>query len=194
MVERYPVNDYAHFCLGRALTPDRRARARPPPPGARGQPAPRARATTRSTASGSPPSSREAALRALVQRVRRASVAVDGREVGGDRPGPAGPARRRAATTPRPRPTGSPTRSRALRVFDDADGRMNEPLGDREVLCVSQFTLYARHPQGQPPELHRRGAGRARRAAVRALLRAARRASAACSAPGWRSSSSTTAR
>ncbi len=32
---------------------------------------------------------------------------------------------------------------RALRIFPDADGRMNEPLGDREVLCVSQFTLYA---------------------------------------------------
>ena len=31
---------------------------------------------------------------------------------------------------------------RALRVFDDAEGRLNEPLGDREVLCVSQFTLY----------------------------------------------------
>ena len=32
---------------------------------------------------------------------------------------------------------------RALRIFADADGRMNEPLGEREVLCVSQFTLYA---------------------------------------------------
>ncbi len=37
-----------------------------------------------------------------------------------------------------------------LRIFDDADGRMNEPLGEREVLCVSQFTLLRRHPQGQP--------------------------------------------
>ena len=44
---------------------------------------------------------------------------------------------------------------RALRVFDDADGRMNEPLGEREVLCVSQFTLLRRHPQGQPAELRR---------------------------------------
>ena len=39
---------------------------------------------------------------------------------------------------------------RALRVFPDADGRMNEPLGDREVLCVSQFTLYGDARQGQP--------------------------------------------
>ena len=30
---------------------------------------------------------------------------------------------------------------RALRVFPDAEGRMNDPLGDREALCVSQFTL-----------------------------------------------------
>ena len=51
---------------------------------------------------------------------------------------------------------------RALRIFDDADGRMNEPLGEREVLCVSQFTLYADTAQGQPPELSRRPPGRAR--------------------------------
>jgi D-tyrosyl-tRNA(Tyr) deacylase len=42
-------------------------------------------------------------------------------------------------------------RVRALRVFDDADGRMNEPLGDREVLCVSQFTLYADTRKGNRP-------------------------------------------
>ena len=42
---------------------------------------------------------------------------------------------------------------RALRIFDDADGRMNEPLGEREVLCVSQFTLYADTAQGQPAQL-----------------------------------------
>jgi D-aminoacyl-tRNA deacylase len=40
---------------------------------------------------------------------------------------------------------------RKLRVFDDADGRMNEPLGDREVLCVSQFTLYADTRKGNRP-------------------------------------------
>ena len=40
---------------------------------------------------------------------------------------------------------------RALRVFDDADGRMNEPLGEREVLCVSQFTLYADTRKGNRP-------------------------------------------
>ncbi len=40
---------------------------------------------------------------------------------------------------------------RALRVFEDADGRMNEPLGDREVLCVSQFTLMADTRKGNRP-------------------------------------------
>jgi D-aminoacyl-tRNA deacylase len=40
---------------------------------------------------------------------------------------------------------------RALRVFDDAAGRMNEPLGDRQVLCVSQFTLYGDARRGNRP-------------------------------------------
>jgi D-aminoacyl-tRNA deacylase len=39
----------------------------------------------------------------------------------------------------------------ALRVFPDAAGRMNEPLGEREVLCVSQFTLYADTRRGNRP-------------------------------------------
>jgi D-tyrosyl-tRNA(Tyr) deacylase len=40
---------------------------------------------------------------------------------------------------------------RALRIFDDADGRMNEPLGEREALCVSQFTLYGDTSRGNRP-------------------------------------------
>ena len=40
----------------------------------------------------------------------------------------------------------------ALRIFPDADGRMNEPLGpDRAVLCVSQFTLYGDARTGNRP-------------------------------------------
>jgi D-aminoacyl-tRNA deacylase len=38
-----------------------------------------------------------------------------------------------------------------LRIFEDAEGRMSEPLGDREVLCVSQFTLYGDLRKGNRP-------------------------------------------
>ncbi len=40
---------------------------------------------------------------------------------------------------------------RALRIFDDSEGRLNEALADREVLCVSQFTLYADTRRGNRP-------------------------------------------
>jgi D-tyrosyl-tRNA(Tyr) deacylase len=40
---------------------------------------------------------------------------------------------------------------RNLRVFPDGDGRMNEPLGAREVLCISQFTLYGDTRKGNRP-------------------------------------------
>ena len=55
---------------------------------------------------------------------------------------------------------------------------MNEPLGEREVLCVSQFTLYGDAAQGQPPELRRRRAGRSgpSRSTSRFCERARRRA------------------
>ena len=40
---------------------------------------------------------------------------------------------------------------RNLRVFPDEQGRMNEPLGAREVLCISQFTLYGDTRKGNRP-------------------------------------------
>ncbi len=40
---------------------------------------------------------------------------------------------------------------RTLRVFPDVDGRMNEPLDEREVLVVSQFTLYGDARKGNRP-------------------------------------------
>lgn len=39
----------------------------------------------------------------------------------------------------------------SLRIFEDAQGKMNEPLGDRGVLCVSQFTLCAETDRGTRP-------------------------------------------
>jgi D-aminoacyl-tRNA deacylase len=38
-----------------------------------------------------------------------------------------------------------------LRIFDDERGRMGAPLGDREILCVSQFTLYGDTRRGNRP-------------------------------------------
>jgi D-tyrosyl-tRNA(Tyr) deacylase len=89
-------------------------------------------------------------MRALVQRVSRAAVLVEGRVVAAIGPGllvllgvthgddPA-IAERLA------------DKVRALRVFQDAEGRMNEPLGEREILCVSQFTLYGDVRRGNRP-------------------------------------------
>jgi D-tyrosyl-tRNA(Tyr) deacylase len=89
-------------------------------------------------------------VRALVQRVSRASVAVDGEEVAAVGPGLL------VLLGVAPDDTEAEAdqlagKIRALRVFDDADGRMNEPLGEREVLCVSQFTLYADTRKGNRP-------------------------------------------
>ena len=89
-------------------------------------------------------------MRALVQRVARAAVRVDGETVGAIGPGllvllgvthadDEATADRLA------------DKVRALRVFADADGRMNEALGDREVLVVSQFTLYGDTRRGNRP-------------------------------------------
>ena len=89
-------------------------------------------------------------MRALVQRVGRASVDVDGERVTAIGPGllvllgvthddRSEHADKLAAKV------------RALRVFADAEGRMNEPLGEREVLCVSQFTLYGDARRGNRP-------------------------------------------
>ena len=89
-------------------------------------------------------------MRALVQRVSRAAVSIDGREVAAIGPGvlvllgvAAGD---REAAADR-----LADKVRALRIFDDAEGRMNEPLGDREALCVGQFTLYGDASRGNRP-------------------------------------------
>ncbi len=40
---------------------------------------------------------------------------------------------------------------RALRIFEASDGRMNDAAGEREVLVVSQFTLYGDTRKGNRP-------------------------------------------
>ena len=89
-------------------------------------------------------------MRALVQRVSRASVSVDGRQVSAIGPGLL------VMLGVAPEDTEAEAgrladKVRTLRIFDDADGRMNEPLAGREVLCVSQFTLYADTRRGSRP-------------------------------------------
>jgi D-aminoacyl-tRNA deacylase len=90
-------------------------------------------------------------VRALVQRVSRAAVRVDGETVGSIGAGMLvllGVAHDddeivcdRLAD-----------KVAALRIFADAEGRMNEALGEeREVLVVSQFTLYADARKGNRP-------------------------------------------
>jgi D-tyrosyl-tRNA(Tyr) deacylase len=97
-------------------------------------------------------------LRALLQRVTRASVTVDGAIVAEIGPGLLvllGVAR----TDDEDDADRLADKVRALRLFPDADGRMNEPLGDREVLCVSQFTLYADTRKGNRPSYTAAAAG-----------------------------------
>jgi D-aminoacyl-tRNA deacylase len=89
-------------------------------------------------------------VRALVQRVSRAAVRVDGEPVATIGPGLLAllgiRAGDREADADR-----LADKVLALRIFDDADGRMNEPLGAREILCVSQFTLYGDARKGNRP-------------------------------------------
>lgn len=89
-------------------------------------------------------------MRALVQRVSRACVRVEEVEVSSIGPGllvllgithEDGP----------PQADRLAERVRALRVFGDEQGRMNESLGEREILCVSQFTLYGDTAKGNRP-------------------------------------------
>ena len=89
-------------------------------------------------------------MRALVQRVSRASVTVEGERVCEIGPG----LLVLLGVTHDDRPEHADRlaeKVRALRIFEDADGKMNDALGDRELLCVSQFTLYGDTRKGNRP-------------------------------------------
>jgi D-tyrosyl-tRNA(Tyr) deacylase len=86
----------------------------------------------------------------VVQRVSRASVSADGETLA--RVGPGLLVLLGVAEGDgEPEAEWLADKIRALRIFPDAEGRMNEPLGDREVLCVSQFTLYGDARRGNRP-------------------------------------------
>jgi D-tyrosyl-tRNA(Tyr) deacylase len=89
-------------------------------------------------------------MRALVQRVSRASVTVESQTVSSIGAGLLvllGVARADdEVITDR-----LADKVAALRIFEDAEGKMNDPLGDREILVVSQFTLYGDARKGNRP-------------------------------------------
>ena len=91
-------------------------------------------------------------MRALVQRVSSASVAIDGETVAAIGPGllvllgvRSGDDRAAAERIVR--------KLLALRVFEDGDGRMNLSVAQAggELLCVSNFTLYGDARKGNRP-------------------------------------------
>jgi D-tyrosyl-tRNA(Tyr) deacylase len=91
-------------------------------------------------------------MRALVQRVSRAAVTVDGERVSEIGPGMLvllgvrrGDGEEEADWIVR--------KLLALRIFEDDDGRMNRSVADAggAILCVSQFTLYGDARKGNRP-------------------------------------------
>lgn len=91
-------------------------------------------------------------MRALLQRVTRAAVRVDGMEIASIGPGllvllGVGHADDEAVADALAR------RICELRIFEDEDGRTNRSLLDTggEALVVSQFTLYADTRRGRRP-------------------------------------------
>jgi D-tyrosyl-tRNA(Tyr) deacylase len=89
-------------------------------------------------------------MRALIQRVSRACVRVEQQQISAIGPGLL------VLLGIAPQDTEAQVdklaaKVLALRIFADRQGRMNEPLRDRQILCVSQFTLYADAQKGNRP-------------------------------------------
>ena len=90
-------------------------------------------------------------MRALVQRVSRAAVRVDGETVGAIG---AGILVLLGVTHDDDEAVCDRLADKvaAVRIFADGEGRMNEALGaEREVLVISQFTLYGDARKGNRP-------------------------------------------
>jgi D-tyrosyl-tRNA(Tyr) deacylase len=114
-------------------------------------------------------------MRAVVQRVSRAEVRVEGRLVGGIGRGLlvlVGIARE---DTP---DTGKVLAEKIanLRIFDDDQGRMNRSLLEAggAVLCVSQFTLYGDCRKGRRPSYDRAALPEAARALYESFVESLR--------------------
>ena len=91
-------------------------------------------------------------MKLLLQRVSRASVSVGGETVGAVGPGYMALVGCRSGDTPEDADRLA-VRAAALRVFEDAEGRMNRSVLDvgGSVLAISQFTLYADCRRGNRP-------------------------------------------
>ena len=89
-------------------------------------------------------------MRALVQRVSRAAVSVDGESVA-----EIGPGMLVLLGVKKGDSTADAEKIASkllkLRIFEDDEGRMNDALDEREILCVSQFTLYGDTRKGNRP-------------------------------------------
>jgi D-tyrosyl-tRNA(Tyr) deacylase len=91
-------------------------------------------------------------MRALVQRVREASVTVEGQRIASIGPGMLVLLGVKIGDTPQ-QADQLARKLEALRIFEDEDGRMNRDVRQAkgEILCVSQFTLYADTRRGNRP-------------------------------------------
>lgn len=116
-------------------------------------------------------------MRAVIQRVREASV-----DVGGERIGHVGPGLLALVAV---QPNDTPDTVAAMlhkllnyRVFSDENGRMNRSLADTGggLLLVSQFTLAAETRKGMRPGFSTAAPPEQARALFGALVEAARRA------------------
>jgi D-tyrosyl-tRNA(Tyr) deacylase len=91
-------------------------------------------------------------MRALIQRVREASVSVDDRVVGAIGPGLLVLAAMAVEDSDDDRDWLA-RKIVALRIFDDHEGLMNRSIVDADgaILAVSQFTLFASTRKGNRP-------------------------------------------
>lgn len=97
-------------------------------------------------------------MRAVVQRVSSASVSVGGELVSRIGPGMLVLAGVEKGDT-EAQVERLARRLLALRIFASEAGDMHEPLGDREILCVSQFTLFGDTSKGNRPSWGRAAPG-----------------------------------
>ena len=179
VLELSPTDDYAHYALGRALEKQGRdAEANGHYKLASSLSPNSEHYAERIMELDEPGEDARSVVKAVLQRVSRASVLGRGRGARRDR--------RRACSSCSASRAGTSDadaerlagKVARLRVFEDDDGRFDRSLLDTggAALVVSQFTLLADTAKGNRPSFSGGGGAGARRAALRALLRRPARA------------------